>query len=499
MISDYMFHKVRDLHRQKVSNRQIAKRLGIDRKTVADYIKINAPPQYTPRVGERCRKDPFAAFDGLALSLLAIEPKLTAAEIFVAAKEHGYAGSERTVERRIAAIKALRPKERFFDQEYEPGEQSQFDFKESVMLPFADGERLVHLHFGTLPYSDFFWIKGYAFKTFEAFMDGIHSFFEEIGGMTANIRFDNLSPCVRAVLKGNKRLYTEAFERATTYYGFGRLPCAPAKGSDKGDVEREIRTQSQRILNSVKITGKVFRDFQDLNGWLGGHSRKYQLQKTPSLLVEEQAKLAPLPPRDEDVLCKVENNTTASPYGTVRIAKTTYSVPDAMIGVPCRVVAGAYDVKIYRAGGKGEIVATHTRKKEGESSIPLEHVLPSLTRKPRAMVRWAHRAILFPTPVFSRFYERLKQLFPDDAEREYLRAINLVHYTTLAEIGAGMELVLEAASLCPFEHLKELVLAGGHHPPTAGPAAAVVPTQIPLHPELTMYDSLIPQLLETGS
>jgi len=493
MISTYMFQKVRALHQQGRSNRQIAKELGIDRKTVGEYLKCNAPPKYKPRLRES-RKDPFADFDGLAASLLAIEPKLTAAEIFVAAKEHGYGGSERTVERRIAVIKSLRPKERFFDQEYEPGEQAQFDFKECVTLPFADGPRLIHLHFGTLPYSDFFWIKGYAFKTFEAFMDGIHSFFEEIGGMTANIRFDNLSPCVRAVLKGNERLYTEAFERATAYYGFGRLPCAPAKGSDKGDVEREIRTQAQRILNSVKITGKVFRDFDDLNTWLGGHCRKYELQKTAALLADEKPKLSPLPPRDAEILCKVDV-TSASPYGTVRIAKTTYSVPDAMIGVPCRVVVGAYEVKIYRAGGQGELVATHQRRREGESSIPLEHVLPSLTRKPRAMVRWAHRAILFPAPVFSRFYERLQQLFPDGAEREYLRAINLVQYTTLAEIGAGMELVLEAASPCPFEHLKELVLAGGHHPPTA----AGVLTQIPLKPELAMYDSLIPHLLETGT
>ena len=264
----------------------------------------------------------------------------------------------------------------------------------------------------------------------------------------------------------------------------------------KGDVEREIRTQAQRLLNSVKITGKVFRDYDDLNTWLDAHCTKYQLEKTKALLAEEQPKLSPLAPRDDEILCKIET-TTASPYGTVRIAKATYSVPDAMIGVPCRVVAGAYTVKVYRAGGKSELVACHVRKKDGESSIPLEHVLPSLTRKPRAMVRWAHRGILFPQPIFTRFYDRLKQILPDGAEREYLRAINLVQYTTLGEIGAGMELVLEAGSLLPFEHLKELILAGGHHPPTTSSGTSIL-AQIPLKPELSMYDSLIPQLMETG-
>ena len=42
----------------------------------------------------------------------------------------------------------------------------------------------------------------------------------------------------------------------------------------KGDVEREIRTQAQRLQNSVKITGKVFRDWDDLNVWLGDYCRK---------------------------------------------------------------------------------------------------------------------------------------------------------------------------------------------------------------------------------
>ena len=39
-------------------------------------------------------------------------------------------------------------------------------------------------------------------------MDGVHSFFEVIGGLTENIRFDNLSPVVKKVLKGDARLYT---------------------------------------------------------------------------------------------------------------------------------------------------------------------------------------------------------------------------------------------------------------------------------------------------
>lgn len=488
MVSDYMFARIRKLKAEGKSNREIAKELGIDRKTVGKYLKCNAPPKYGPRQGSG-KSNVFAEFDPLAERLLTAEQDLTAAEIFIAAKEAGYRGSERTVERRVAMIKERRPKERFFEQEYSPGEQSQFDFKEMVTLPFVGGSRVVHLHFGTLPFSDYFAIKGYAIKTFEAFMDGIHSFFEGIGGMTEKIRFDNLSPCVRKVLKGNDRLYTPAFERATAYYGFGLLPCSPGKGSDKGDVEREIRTQARRLVNLVKISGKTFRDFDDLNEWLAAYCARYLPERVAPLFEKEQRTLKPLPPRDEEILCRVEV-VPGTKYGTVSIAKTPYSIPDDLIGCACRVVASAYDVKIYRTSGRGELVATHAREPPGaKGSISLAHVLPSLLRKPKAMVRWAFRETLFPSPIFTRFFDHLKTVAPENPEREYLRCINLIQYTTLAEIGAGMELVLEAQSQAPFDVLKELLLAGGHRPRAA---LSVVTDQIPLRPELSKYDSLIP-------
>lgn len=499
MISIYMFKKVRDLKDQGLSNRKIASQLGIDRKTVAAYVSGNAPPKYGPRKRGGRRPDPFEDFEGLLASLTDLLPNLTAREIFISAKEYGYQGSIRTVARRLAALKSKRPKERFFDQEYEPGEQAQFDFKESVELPFIDGPRIVHFHFGTLPFSDFFGIKGYPLKTYEAFMDGVHSFFETTGGMTEKIRFDNLSPCVRKVLKGNQRLYTQAFERATAYYGFDLLPCSPGKGSDKGDVERDIRTHAQTIKNRVKITGKVFRDYGDLNSWLADYCVQYRLPKVGPLFEKEQQTLKPLPRRDEDILCKVET-TTATAFGTVAIAKSTYSVPDCAIGMACRIVASPFEVKIYRSDGKGELLATHERRVDGSSSIPLEHVLPSLIRKPRAMVRWSHRGILFPNKNFTKYYEHLKKRCFDSAEREYLRSINLVQYTTLAEIGVGMELVLETIekdlSVDPFIALKELLLGPDRRPPTT---TELIAEQVPLCPMLSDYDSLIPQLLETGT
>ena len=264
MVSPYMFHEIRKLKAQGLSKAAIARKLGIDPKTVAKYIKSNAPPRYTPR-GPSLLPDAFKPFEQKVEQWLQRTPGLTDCEIFELLVPEGYLGSERTVNRRMKRIRALKPKERFFEQSYEPGEQAQFDFKEKVELPFVDGPRIAHLHFGTLPYSDTSHVQAYPFKNYECYMDGIHSFFEKIGGMTDKIRFDNLSPCVKKVLEGSNRLYTDAFKRAIVYYDFKCLPCAPGKGNEKGDVERDIRSFASRIKNRISHECLVFRDWEHLN------------------------------------------------------------------------------------------------------------------------------------------------------------------------------------------------------------------------------------------
>ena len=491
MVSTYMFQQIRQLKAQGKSQAEIARNLGIDPKTVARYLKFNTPPRYTARKVST-RGDPFEGFEEKIKSWLARTPDLTDLEVFEFLIPEGYRGSERTVNRRMKRLRKSESKERFFDQEYTPGEQAQFDFKEEVELPFVDGVRVVQLHFGTLPYSDTCLVKGYPFKNFECFMDGVHSFFETIGGLTLNIRFDNLSPCVKKVLEGSKRLYTDGFNRATDYYGWGLLPCAPAKGSDKGDVERDIRTFASRVRKRVSHDGVIFRDWDHLNDWLRGYMQERESETTRARRNQEQAVLNPLPPREEGVLCQIQVGD-ASSYGTIRIGRSAYSVPDSMIGEGCRTVIGAYDVRISRVGqGYGDMTTViHPRKRDGEHSLLLEHLLPSLVRKPHAMVRWAHRDLLFPSPVCTQFYRRLQKIEGYGAEREYLRAINLVHHTSLPEIIAGMELVLETDTQSLFDDLRELLLGERRPAPVIDITSRL--NQSPLIPELSQYDSLIPK------
>jgi transposase len=488
MLSMYKFDKIRGLWATTGSYSAVADALGIDRRTVKKYVTTNAPPKYKPR--ERpTKEDPFAAFEQTAVKAIETAPELSGLELFELLVEAGYEGSLRTVERKMAKLRRkLRPKERFFEQKYTPGEQCQLDFKECFEIPFVDGTRLCHLLIGTLPYSDAFSVKAFPFRTYEAFADGMHSFFEHVGGLPENVRIDNLSPCVAKIRSGKDRLYTDAFSRAIRYYGFGVLPCRPGVGSDKGDVERDIRTYARRLRNQLRLSGRVFIDFADLNAWLADFVLGRTSEKIQERLTEERRALKPLPPRDAMILCKV-NDTRATTYGTVRIGRSSYSVPDEMIDRPCRVVLTGHEVVVHRIGDGGGVVARHPRKEDGDHSLLLEHVLPSLIRKPGAMVRWAHRHILFPLPPFKQFYDYLKGLPGVSAEREFLRSVNLVFHASIADVAAGMDVVREQQSRDPYIDLRRLIVVNDRDQVAALLAAAPQP---PINPELSKYDSLIP-------
>ena len=151
MLSIHMFQRIRTLHAQGKTPAEIARRLGIDPKTVGKYLATNTPPRYPAHRKGRTRIDPLGPELGQKVRhWLSRTPDFSAREIFDLLVAEGYRGSERTVDRRVVQIRGEKPRERFFEQEYQPGEQSQYDFKECVELPFVDGLRTCHLHVGTL-------------------------------------------------------------------------------------------------------------------------------------------------------------------------------------------------------------------------------------------------------------------------------------------------------------------------------------------------------------
>jgi hypothetical protein len=153
------------------------------------------------------------------------------------------------------------------------------------------------------------------------------------------------------------------------------------------------------------------------------------------------------------------------------------------------VVAGPYELKIYRKSPR-QLVATHART-DG-SSILIEHILPSLIRKPHAMIRWAHRDILFLNDTYKRFYHRLPSVSKDDAEKVFLKSVNLVQHVSCSEISVGMELLMnENLEGNIYEELRDLLL--GERRPGNVISISSQLGQNKLSPNLKDFDELIPK------
>src|SRR5215210_7748011 len=111
MVSFYMFEKIRKLKLEGKSNAEIARELKINPKTVCKYLKCNTPPRYKPR-SLSTRENPLDGFEEKVKTWITRTAELTDQEIYELLISECYKGSERTLNRRIKALRPSKPKER---------------------------------------------------------------------------------------------------------------------------------------------------------------------------------------------------------------------------------------------------------------------------------------------------------------------------------------------------------------------------------------------------
>ncbi|WP_339062118.1 hypothetical protein [Tepidibacillus marianensis] len=76
--------------------------------------------------------------------------------------------------------------------------------------------------------------------------------------------YDNMKTAVKKVLEGTKREEQEAFIQFRSHYLFDAQFCAPAKGNEKGQVEKLVQTARSQFLVPVPQVS----DLQELNVYL---------------------------------------------------------------------------------------------------------------------------------------------------------------------------------------------------------------------------------------
>jgi len=286
--------QVRALAADGVSQREIACRLGINRRTVARLLAADEPPRYR-RAPTGSQLDPL---DPVLRRLLEEWPQIKGPRLTEILRGYGYTGSLRLVQARLRVLRpvAVRPAQR---TGYRPGQVLQFDWAEMPTRPTLAGrERRVYALIASLPFSGaqtaFFSLD----MTIESFLEGHVRAFEWLGGVPRECVYDNLRSVV-ARREGDQVVWNRRFLHLRGHYGFHATACTPATPREKGSVEAGVR-----YLKSGFWPARRFATLGELDGqyvdWrdLVCNRRTHATGRFPvaERLAEEQAALRPLSP-----------------------------------------------------------------------------------------------------------------------------------------------------------------------------------------------------------
>jgi len=91
------------------------------------------------------------------------------------------------------------------------------------------------------------------------------------------------------------------------------------------------------------------------------------------------------------------------------------------------------------------------------AGINYRHIIDSLLRKPGAFANYRYQAALFPRLCFRQAYDALRAQRPANADKYYLRLLQLAKIQSEQQVSLALELLLEERQLPTPEAVKSLM------------------------------------------
>ena len=401
-----------DLHRQGLSVSAIARRAGVDRKTVRTYIaKGLEPPAYKKRAPAPSVID---CFEPYLRERLEAYPALTARRLFREIKERGFSGGYSVVRDRVRELRPARTAGYEARFETPPGEQAQVDFAR-FEVEFADEpgvKRIVWLFSMVLGYSRLIWARFVLHQDLQSFLRCHIAALEAIGGAPHTILYDRMKTAVIGEDADGLVVYNRALVDLARHYGFQPRACRPYRAKTKGKVERPFR-----YIREDFFLGGAFGNLDDLNDqlrhWLDTIANARVHATTNRVVAEafddERASLKALPIAPYRTVLRLERR--ASHEGMVSVGGNLYSVPDTTRRRVFEVHVLADEIRIFEDGA---LVATHAPLEgRGEKRLDPSHRKPvsscrrSLRDEPLILTRAGERVVRRPLDFYAAVGRRL--------------------------------------------------------------------------------------------
>jgi len=508
----------------RIKERYMAKRAsGLSQQIAADAVGISVrsaqridrgelQPQQQQQRGRhwRTRADPLAdVWDSVLVPMLEKAPQLEPQTLLLHL-ERTFPGQEwyrrkRTLQRRVEQWKALHGPEQevMFLQKHQPGVLGISDFTLLKGQPITiTGVVLEHRLFHCrLPYSGWCHVEViHGGESYVALAEALQNALALCGGVPAEHRTDSLSACFRNRDGSYAGDYTSRYRELCAHLGVIATRNNRGVAHENGAIEGPHRHWKHRLEQQLIQRGS--RDFQSESEY-----RQLVAQVTATLnnryevtgrLEIERLHLQPLPVQrfvDYDPLV-VRVRTTS----TIEVRQVTYSVPSRLIGQQLTVHLRHDRLDLFlRSQFIETIPRLHQRK--GQSGplrrIDFRHVIESLRRKPRALLRAQLQDDLLPGESWRQLWRQLLVALPPDEAAKVM--VDALHVAARQDDLAGVERYLRRALRNDTLNLQSLRDHYGLRPPRG--LAALPQLQIPEH-TLSSYDELLggtPQQASTGN
>lgn len=290
---------------QDLSQREIARRLGVSRNTVARYAASDEVPRYKQREPRPTKLAPF--HDYVKARMDAAYPDVIAAPALLRElREKGYTGQLRSLQSFMRAHQPAPKDDPVVRFETPPGQQMQCDF-----VVFRRGANPLYAFTATLGYSRWRWTQYTSNERADTLVACHHAMFETLGGVPKEILYDNARTIVlerNAYGDGHHRWHPKLLDLAK-YYGFMPRLCRPYRARTKGKVERFHRYLRGNFyvplasrLKQMGMSVDIDTANAEVAKWLRdvANQREHPVtQHAPADLLEqvERAALQPLPGR----------------------------------------------------------------------------------------------------------------------------------------------------------------------------------------------------------
>jgi transposase len=238
------FARIRQLHRDGISARQIANQLGVGRDTIRKALADPEPKPYTlaqPRAAPVF--GPFRAIvDAIVAADATAPPKQrhTASQIYRRlVAEHGYRGRYDQVRRHLRDRRRER-RATFLPLDHAPGHRCEADFGH-IRVDFPDGRRLVPVLIVTWSYSNAPFAVALPTERAEAVLHGLCEAFAFFGAVPKEVWWDNPATVAIHIRRGRDRTLHPRYAALASHFLFAPTFCLPATPQEKPRVENRVK------------------------------------------------------------------------------------------------------------------------------------------------------------------------------------------------------------------------------------------------------------------